>query len=86
MAKASRTPLIIVGIVCTALVLLSVVGAGIYMHRQDIAQRDRALQQEKQLKEYEQAQINKRSELDNKAESTKCNTGQSYDWFSGRCQ
>ena len=44
------------------MVLLSAIGSWVYLNQQQIAQKDRQLQQEKQLKEYEQEQLNKRNE------------------------
>ena len=62
--KSKILPVVI--IVCSTMVLLSAIGSWVYLNQQQIAQKDRQLQQEKQLKEYEQEQLNKRNEEDNR--------------------
>lgn len=52
-------------IVCATLIVLAGIGAWVYTTRQSIAQKDRELMQQKQLKEYEQEQINARNKADN---------------------
>lgn len=51
MAKSSRTALVITIIICSSLVLVSAIGAWVYVQNQSIAQKDRGLQQAKELKE-----------------------------------
>jgi hypothetical protein len=57
--------IIIASIICLALVVISVVGGLVYMQKQNIAQREKEFQQQKQLKEYEQEQLNARNKADN---------------------
>lgn len=53
MAKSSRTTVVITVIICTSLVLISAIGAWVYVQNQSIAQKDKELQQAKELKEKE---------------------------------
>lgn len=62
--KSSRG-LIITSIICFTIVVVSVVGGLIYMQKQSTAQKEKEFQQQKQLKEYEQQQINARNKADN---------------------
>jgi predicted Holliday junction resolvase-like endonuclease len=52
--------IIITSIICVTVVLVTLLGGLIYMQKQSIAQKNRELQQQKQLTEYEQQQINER--------------------------
>jgi cell division protein FtsB len=61
--KGCKTVLIL-SIICFTLIVLAAIGAWVYVQQQQIAQRDRELQQAKQLKEYEQSQINERQRKD----------------------
>lgn len=54
--------LLIAIIICFTVLLLAAIGSWLYVQHQNLAQRDRALQQQKQLKEYEQSQINNRQQ------------------------
>ncbi|MCX6727564.1 MAG: hypothetical protein NTX11_02000 [Candidatus Saccharibacteria bacterium] len=51
--KRKSTSMAIVGIICATLVLIAMLGAWTYTQRQNIAQKDRQLQQERVLKEQE---------------------------------
>ena len=55
-------------IICITVVLLAAIGSWVYVQRQQIAQKDRALAQQKQLNEYDQAQLNARNQANVKAE------------------
>ncbi|MDB5168998.1 MAG: hypothetical protein JWO41_354 [Candidatus Saccharibacteria bacterium] len=69
-------------IICITLVLLGATGSWVYIQKQQIDQKNSALQQQKQLVEYQQEQQNKRDAADNKA---KCQNvpSSSSDKFSG---
>lgn len=58
--------IIITSIISFALIVVSVVGGLIYMQQQGNIQTDKEFQQQKQLKEYEQEQLNARNKADNK--------------------
>jgi len=49
-------------------VLLATIGAWVYTSSQQMAQKNKELQQQKQLKEYEQQQINERASKDRQCE------------------
>lgn len=51
--------------ICFTIIAVSVIGGLMYMQKQNIAQKEREFQQQKQLKEYEQNQINARNKEDN---------------------
>lgn len=68
--KSKLLPVVIA--VCATILLLAGIGAVVYMHQQDIAQKDRALQQEAKNKEYEQQQINDRANQQRSAEGMRC--------------
>jgi uncharacterized protein HemX len=57
--KNSKTT-IATSIVCATVAIVAIVGGMIYMQRQDHAQKNEELQQQKQLTEFEQRQINER--------------------------
>lgn len=57
--------MLIVLLICATVVIISIVGGLIYMQKQNISQKNKELQQQKQLKEYEQNQINARNKADN---------------------
>lgn len=63
-SKTSKS-IIITLLICFTVLIVSIVGGLIYVQRQQIAQKNRELQQQKQLVEYEQEQLNKRNEDDN---------------------
>ena len=69
--KTNSNKLTIVIALCATLVLLASVGGWVYVQKQQVAQKDRELQQQKQLKEYEQEQLNKRNEQNNATERLK---------------
>lgn len=56
---------VITSVLCLTIAIISVIGGLIYIQKQDIAQKNRDLQQQKELKEYEQEQLNKRNQEDN---------------------
>lgn len=71
--------------VCVTVIVLAIVGAWVYVQKQNIAQKDRDLQQQKQLKEYEQQELNKRNKADNDTEMYKNryrSSGNSSFWYS----
>lgn len=47
-------------IICTTVVLIAATGAWVYIQKQDIAQKDRALVQQSQLTKYKQERENER--------------------------
>jgi hypothetical protein len=55
-------------IICVTLVLLVGIGSWVYVQHQQIAQKDRTLAQQKQLNEYDQAQLNARNKANIKAQ------------------
>ena len=59
----------VLSVVCMSLVLLSVIGVWLYTSNQQIAQKNRELEQQKQLKEYEQQQINQRADKERQCEA-----------------
>jgi flagellar basal body-associated protein FliL len=74
--------LLITVIICASFVLVSGIGAWVFVYQQDIAQRDKELQQQKELTEYEQEQINNRASEERRNERLYNNSG-CEDWFSG---
>jgi len=69
-SRSKLLPVIIT--ICVTLVLVAGIGGWVYTQQQQVAQKDRELQQQKQLKEYEQEQINKRQDDAQSAESRRC--------------
>ena len=67
----SSSKLTIIITICVTLVLLAGVCGWVYVQKQQVAQKDRELQQQKQLKEYEQEQLNKRNDQNNATERLK---------------
>ena len=63
-SKSSKG-IVISFIVCTTIIILGVVGGLIYMQNQNTVQKEKEFQQQKQLKEYEQEQLNARNQADN---------------------
>lgn len=61
-------------VICSTLVMLAAISGWVYIHQQNIAQKDRELSQQKELKEYEQQQLNERNKADNDTELRKIRT------------
>jgi flagellar basal body-associated protein FliL len=70
--KGKSKALLVAIIICSTLIILTAIGGWVYSNQQNIAQKNRQLQQEKELKEaelknekeikeYEQEQINDRA-------------------------
>lgn len=53
--------LVITIIICSTLAVLASISSWLYVSQQQIAQKDRELQQQKALSEFEQSQINERA-------------------------
>lgn len=77
-----KSKLIIVIILCVTAVLLAAIGAWVYTNQQNVAQRNKELEQQKQLTEYEQQQINNRASEERRNERLNGNSG-CDNWFSG---
>jgi Tfp pilus assembly protein PilE len=76
--RSSR--LLLTVIICATVLLLAAIGSWVYIQRQDLAQKDRALQQQKQLKVYEQQQINQRQQ-----QGEACKSSNPYQKFGAGC-
>lgn len=78
----SSNKVMVVIIFCVTAVLLSAIGSWVYISRQQMEQKDRELQQSKELKEYEQDQINQRESK--RQSNERLNQGSNCkDWFTG---
>lgn len=53
--------------ICTTIILIVAVGGWVYVQKQSIAQKDRALTQQADLTKYQQEQENARNAANNKA-------------------
>lgn len=80
--KEKSSKLLITIIVSVTLVILAAIAGWVYIQKQELAQRDRELQQQKQLTEYEQQQINNRAEEERTNDRLKSNSN-CENWFSG---
>lgn len=58
--------ILIASIISFAVVVVGIVGGLIYIQQQSNIQKDKEFQQQKQLKEYEQEQLNARNKADNR--------------------
>ncbi len=76
--KVSSKKLLVIITLCATLALLVGIGSWVYVQRQNMAQKDRELQQTKQLKEYEQQQINERASKARQCENARANEYTSY--------
>lgn len=73
--RTSRSKVFMVTAICVTIVLCGAIGAWVYIQQQGIAQKDRELLQTKQLKEYEQAQINERAKKERECSNVKNSDG-----------
>lgn len=65
-------------IICITLVLLAGIASWVYVQQQNIAQRDRELQQQKSLTEYEQGKIDERAKKDRQCEQATANSSSPF--------
>ena len=71
MSHLKKDSVLLVSIICFTIVALSLIAAWIYTNDKNIAQRNRELFQAKQLKEYEQKQINERASKERQCQSAR---------------
>lgn len=63
MTKQSKSNKLVVIIVCATVIILGGIAGWVYINQQNITQRDRALEQQRELTEYKEDQANKRAEF-----------------------